>query len=123
MPPVDLFKRVGNLADRGPMAGGFHRQRQPLPRQFPRAFALVSLGHERQDFGVLRCLFKCYPQVLDPWGMPYMFDADYMHEGTPCRAIYSGGPNKSGLNVYDVLKHEHLILTVPAVEKVKERLA
>lgn len=29
----------------------------------------------------------------------------------------------AGLNVYDVLKHEHLILTVPAVEAVKERLA
>ncbi len=28
-----------------------------------------------------------------------------------------------GLNVLDVLRHEHLILTVPAVEKVKERLA
>ena len=28
-----------------------------------------------------------------------------------------------GLNVYDVLGHEHLILSVPAVEKVKERLS
>ncbi len=28
-----------------------------------------------------------------------------------------------GLNVHDVLRHEHLILTVPAVEAVKERLS
>ena len=28
-----------------------------------------------------------------------------------------------GLNVHDVLRHEHLILTVPAAEAVKERLA
>ena len=28
-----------------------------------------------------------------------------------------------GLNVYDVLGHEHLILTVPAAEKVQERLS
>jgi len=28
-----------------------------------------------------------------------------------------------GLNVHDILRHEHLILTVPAVEAVKERLS
>jgi len=27
-----------------------------------------------------------------------------------------------GLNVYDILKHEHLIIVKPAVEKIEERL-
>jgi len=35
--------------------------------------------------------------LLDPWGQKYMFDADY----GAARAIHSGGPNKSGMDVYD----------------------
>lgn len=38
---------------------------------------------------------------LDPWGRPYLFEADYANDTTSGRAIVSGGPNKSGLNVSD----------------------
>jgi len=50
---------------------------------------------------------------LDPWGTPYIFDEDFMCtdpipvgcEGITKnvwhRAIVSGGPNKSGVNIYD----------------------
>ncbi|MDD5071626.1 MAG: type II secretion system protein GspG [Patescibacteria group bacterium] len=34
---------------------------------------------------------------LDPWGNKYIFDGDY----GSARAIHSGGPNRSGINVYD----------------------
>ena len=38
---------------------------------------------------------------LDPWGRPYVFDADYATDKSHGRAFVSGGPNKSGLNVSD----------------------
>ncbi len=41
------------------------------------------------------------PIPKDPWGRNYMFDTDYFIDGSPCVAIVSGGPNKSGNNVYD----------------------
>ena len=48
----------------------------------------------------------------DPWGNSYVFDGDYVcnaqsvgctnyPDGTELAAIHSGGPNSSGLNVYD----------------------
>ena len=48
----------------------------------------------------------------DPWGNSYIFDTDYtclsvtpgcagIPDNTVVRAIHSGGPNGSGLNVYD----------------------
>lgn len=58
-----------------------------------------------------------YMQVpLDPWGTSYIYDEDYFcntatpvaqgcerysSDGTALRALVSGGPNKSGINVYD----------------------
>lgn len=48
----------------------------------------------------------------DPWAQAYIFDTDYtcttgvmgcenIPDGTQVRAIHSGGPNGSGINVYD----------------------
>jgi len=48
----------------------------------------------------------------DPWGNSYIFDADYrcntgvkgcegIPDGATVRAIHSGGPNGSGINIYD----------------------
>jgi general secretion pathway protein G len=48
----------------------------------------------------------------DPWGQDYMFDGDYTCDpsfsackglpvGTIIEVVYSGGPNRSGVNVYD----------------------
>jgi general secretion pathway protein G len=52
------------------------------------------------------------PQVSrDPWGNRYIFDADYFCQGdigcesipngTVVRVVHSGGPNGSGINIYD----------------------
>ena len=41
------------------------------------------------------------PIPKDPWGENYMFDTDYFIDGSPRVAIASGGPNKSGNNLYD----------------------
>lgn len=38
---------------------------------------------------------------LDPWRMPYIFDADYYMSGRTYVVVHSGGPNKSSYNVYD----------------------
>ena len=41
------------------------------------------------------------PIPQDPWGRNYIFDTDYFIDGLPRVVIASGGPNKSGNNVYD----------------------
>jgi general secretion pathway protein G len=38
---------------------------------------------------------------LDPWGMPYFFDPDYLIRGTNFVVVGSFGPNKVGRNLYD----------------------
>ncbi len=41
------------------------------------------------------------PIPKDPWGRNYIFDTDYYIDGLPRVVIASGGPNKSGNNIYD----------------------
>jgi prepilin-type N-terminal cleavage/methylation domain-containing protein len=38
---------------------------------------------------------------LDPWDRKYIFDSDYRIDGVWHIAVYSGGPNRSGVNIYD----------------------
>ncbi len=37
----------------------------------------------------------------DPWGNPYYFDTDYRIDGQNRVVVGSGGPNGSGINIYD----------------------
>jgi len=39
--------------------------------------------------------------LLDPWGMPYFFDADYKVGRVNKRVVGSFGPNREGRNKYD----------------------
>jgi type II secretion system protein G len=42
------------------------------------------------------------PIPQDPWGGNYIYDTDYtLPSGQKVAVVHSGGPNKSGINVYD----------------------
>ena len=42
------------------------------------------------------------PVPQDPWGGNYIYDTDYtLPSGEKRAVVHSGGPNKSGVNVYD----------------------
>jgi general secretion pathway protein G len=42
------------------------------------------------------------PVPKDPWGENYIYDTDYtLPTGQKRTVVHSGGPNKSGVNVYD----------------------
>ena len=46
--------------------------------------------------------FSPCPVPPDTWGQNYIFDTDYYVTPSETRvAVHSGGPNKSGVNVYD----------------------
>ncbi len=47
----------------------------------------------------------------------------YMHSAfITCNTVLDGYINFSGLNCYSMLKHETLVLTLAAVEKIEEKL-
>ncbi len=37
----------------------------------------------------------------DPWGTDYIYDTDYYVDDRIGRVFHTGGPNRSGINVYD----------------------